>query len=300
MAWHIFLTVRQLRSELDDAIASECPFCGELMINEITLPFIKPEESLHSASWDLRPQTNLANQRTISLPVWFMSHFLFMWSLLQLALECECDFECFIIDVILLLNMLLEIHTISLLTYSSLYLDVFLDYYIALKDPFVFHGFASVTRFFLGFKIFLCRYFLRQSLLGPALQVISFLERLLLLGKFSFCNSNCKIIWEQSSPDKGVQKCGDKQNADHCWGDEGESECQSSARVTRYCLCIFYSCYWCCCHRKSIWPPRHWEPAQPLSHLVAFNTSSILKLYKLEMDLLKPGEEIDPHYKGNV
>ncbi|WZZ80191.1 hypothetical protein YC2023_100763 [Brassica napus] len=62
-------TADKLRSELDDAIASECPFCGELMINEITLPFIKPEETQHSASWDLRPQTNLANQRTISLPV---------------------------------------------------------------------------------------------------------------------------------------------------------------------------------------------------------------------------------------
>nr|VDC65562.1 unnamed protein product [Brassica rapa] len=62
-------TADKLRSELDDAIASECPFCGELMINEITLPFIKPEETRHSASWDLRPQTNLANQRTISLPV---------------------------------------------------------------------------------------------------------------------------------------------------------------------------------------------------------------------------------------
>ncbi|KAG7654035.1 Clathrin heavy chain/VPS 7-fold repeat [Arabidopsis suecica] len=63
-------TADKLRSELDDAIASECPFCGELMINEITLPFIKPEDSQHSTSWDLRPaQTNLANQRTISLPV---------------------------------------------------------------------------------------------------------------------------------------------------------------------------------------------------------------------------------------
>ncbi|KAL0697667.1 hypothetical protein Bca4012_053789 [Brassica carinata] len=62
-------TADKLRSELDDAIASECPFCGELMINEITLPFIKPEETQHSASWDLRPQSNLANQRTISLPV---------------------------------------------------------------------------------------------------------------------------------------------------------------------------------------------------------------------------------------
>ncbi|CAA7039144.1 unnamed protein product [Microthlaspi erraticum] len=62
-------TADKLRSELDDAIASECPFCGELMINEIGLPFIKADETQHSASWDLKPQTNLANQRTISLPV---------------------------------------------------------------------------------------------------------------------------------------------------------------------------------------------------------------------------------------
>ncbi|CAN8293989.1 unnamed protein product [Cochlearia groenlandica] len=62
-------TAEKLRAELDDAIASECPFCGELMINEIALPFIKTEETQHSASWDLRPQTNLANQRTLSLPV---------------------------------------------------------------------------------------------------------------------------------------------------------------------------------------------------------------------------------------
>lgn len=62
-------TADKLRSELDDAIASECPFCGELMINEITLPFIKPEDSQYSTSWDLRSETNLANQRTISLPV---------------------------------------------------------------------------------------------------------------------------------------------------------------------------------------------------------------------------------------
>lgn len=35
----------KLRSQLDDAIASECPFCGDLMIREISLPFILPEEA---------------------------------------------------------------------------------------------------------------------------------------------------------------------------------------------------------------------------------------------------------------
>ncbi|KAG8642377.1 vacuolar sorting protein 18 [Manihot esculenta] len=58
----------KLRSQLDDAIASECPFCGELMINEISLPFILPEESQEVSSWEIKPH-NLGNQRTLSLQV---------------------------------------------------------------------------------------------------------------------------------------------------------------------------------------------------------------------------------------
>ncbi|KAG8502091.1 hypothetical protein CXB51_000253 [Gossypium anomalum] len=58
----------KLRSQLDDAVASECPFCGELMIREISLPFIMPEEAQQVASWEIRPQ-NLGNQRSFSLPV---------------------------------------------------------------------------------------------------------------------------------------------------------------------------------------------------------------------------------------
>ncbi|XP_038693939.1 vacuolar sorting protein 18 [Tripterygium wilfordii] len=58
----------KLRSQLDDAIASECPFCGELMIHEISLPFILPEEAPQVTSWEIKPH-NLANQRTLSLPV---------------------------------------------------------------------------------------------------------------------------------------------------------------------------------------------------------------------------------------
>ncbi|TKY48826.1 Vacuolar protein sorting-associated protein 18-like [Spatholobus suberectus] len=59
-------TVDKLRSQLDDAIASECPFCGDLMIREISLPFIHPEEEQHLLSWEIKP--NVANQRNISLP----------------------------------------------------------------------------------------------------------------------------------------------------------------------------------------------------------------------------------------
>ena len=85
--------------------------------------------------------------------------------------------------------------------------------------------FFSVVRFVLGFDIFFCRYFLRQSLLAPALQVIGSLERFLLLGKSFICNSDRKVVREQSLPDKAVEKRGDEQNADHGRGNEGKSEC---------------------------------------------------------------------------
>ncbi|KAL4292984.1 hypothetical protein AHAS_Ahas18G0082700 [Arachis hypogaea] len=62
-------TVDKLRAQLDDAIASECPFCGELMIREISLPFILPEEDHHVASWDIKPNVASGPQRSISLPV---------------------------------------------------------------------------------------------------------------------------------------------------------------------------------------------------------------------------------------
>ncbi|XP_068668534.1 vacuolar sorting protein 18 [Aristolochia californica] len=57
--------VDKVRSQLDDAIASECPFCGDLMIREISLPFILPGESELASSWEIKQQ--LGNQR--SLPV---------------------------------------------------------------------------------------------------------------------------------------------------------------------------------------------------------------------------------------
>lgn len=46
----------KLRSQLDDAIASECPFCGDLMIREISTPFVLPEEAGQLASWEIKPQ----------------------------------------------------------------------------------------------------------------------------------------------------------------------------------------------------------------------------------------------------
>ncbi|PSR95312.1 Vacuolar protein sorting-associated protein [Actinidia chinensis var. chinensis] len=56
----------KIRSQLDDAIASECPFCGDLMIREISLPFVLPEEEHEAASWEIKPH-NIGSQRSISL-----------------------------------------------------------------------------------------------------------------------------------------------------------------------------------------------------------------------------------------
>ncbi|GJN12308.1 hypothetical protein PR202_ga30576 [Eleusine coracana subsp. coracana] len=50
--------VDKLRLQLDDAVASECPFCGDMMIKEILQPFILPEESEEKASWEIKPQPN--------------------------------------------------------------------------------------------------------------------------------------------------------------------------------------------------------------------------------------------------
>ncbi|KAL7098474.1 hypothetical protein ACP275_09G019600 [Erythranthe tilingii] len=58
----------KIRSQLDDAIASECPFCGELMIREISLPFILLEETDEIESWEIKP-LNLGAQKSFSLTV---------------------------------------------------------------------------------------------------------------------------------------------------------------------------------------------------------------------------------------
>ncbi|KAF3340737.1 vacuolar protein sorting-associated protein 18 [Carex littledalei] len=48
-----------IRAQLDEAVASECPFCGDLMIREISLPFILPHESEEMASWAIKSQIPL-------------------------------------------------------------------------------------------------------------------------------------------------------------------------------------------------------------------------------------------------
>lgn len=60
-------TADKIRSQLDDAVASECPFCGELMIREISLPFILPDEVEEIESWEIIP-INQGPQRSVSLP----------------------------------------------------------------------------------------------------------------------------------------------------------------------------------------------------------------------------------------
>ncbi|XP_071902162.1 vacuolar sorting protein 18 isoform X4 [Coffea arabica] len=61
--------LEKIRSQLDDAIASECPFCGDLMIREISLPFILPEEADVAASWEIKPH-NPGMQKSLSLPAY--------------------------------------------------------------------------------------------------------------------------------------------------------------------------------------------------------------------------------------
>ncbi|KAI3997302.1 hypothetical protein MKX01_009146 [Papaver californicum] len=58
----------KLRSQLDDAIASECPFCGDLMIREISLSFILPDEA-NVSSWDINPPQLLSGQKSLSLVI---------------------------------------------------------------------------------------------------------------------------------------------------------------------------------------------------------------------------------------
>lgn len=60
--------MHKIRSQLDDAVASDCPFCGDLMIREISLPFILPEEAEESESWEIKPH-NHPSQRSLSLAV---------------------------------------------------------------------------------------------------------------------------------------------------------------------------------------------------------------------------------------
>ncbi|KAI3701302.1 hypothetical protein L2E82_45956 [Cichorium intybus] len=60
--------VDKIRSELDDAIASECPFCGDLMISEVSKPFVLPQESYLASSWDIMSK-NVGTEKGISFIV---------------------------------------------------------------------------------------------------------------------------------------------------------------------------------------------------------------------------------------
>ncbi|KAH9624516.1 hypothetical protein KSS87_014015 [Heliosperma pusillum] len=57
--------IDKIRSQLDEAIASECPFCGFLMIKEISMPFILTEEQ-EANSWLIKPMSSTI-QKSISL-----------------------------------------------------------------------------------------------------------------------------------------------------------------------------------------------------------------------------------------
>lgn len=62
------VSVEKIRADLDEAIASECPFCGELMIAEISKSFIRPDETDEILSWEIKPH-NSGLQKSISLAV---------------------------------------------------------------------------------------------------------------------------------------------------------------------------------------------------------------------------------------
>lgn len=47
----------QVRAQLDDAVGGECPFCGELMVREISQVLISAEESDVIASWAIHSGT---------------------------------------------------------------------------------------------------------------------------------------------------------------------------------------------------------------------------------------------------
>ncbi|CAI9105315.1 OLC1v1004212C1 [Oldenlandia corymbosa var. corymbosa] len=61
------LMLEKIRSQLDDAIAAECPYCGDLMIDEISKPFIRPDQFDELNSWQIKPQDNIAILQSPSL-----------------------------------------------------------------------------------------------------------------------------------------------------------------------------------------------------------------------------------------
>ncbi|KAM3233932.1 hypothetical protein P3L10_019291 [Capsicum annuum] len=84
--------MHKIRSQLDDAVANDCPFCGELMIREISLPFILPEAAEESESWEIKPH-NHPSQRSLSLCVILSS--VSGELLIREVSPCNCLFEVF-------------------------------------------------------------------------------------------------------------------------------------------------------------------------------------------------------------
>ncbi|KAM3376080.1 hypothetical protein P3S68_014794 [Capsicum galapagoense] len=84
--------MHKIRSQLDDAVANDCPFCGELMIREISLPFILPETAEESESWEIKPH-NHPSQRSLSLCVILSS--VSGELLIREVSPCNCLFEVF-------------------------------------------------------------------------------------------------------------------------------------------------------------------------------------------------------------
>lgn len=47
-------SIEKVRTALDDAVAGECPFCGELMVQAISEPFVGEDEYELARSWEIR------------------------------------------------------------------------------------------------------------------------------------------------------------------------------------------------------------------------------------------------------
>ena len=47
-------SMEKVRTALDDAVAGECPFCGELMVQAISEPFVGEDEYELAQSWEIR------------------------------------------------------------------------------------------------------------------------------------------------------------------------------------------------------------------------------------------------------
>ncbi|KAL5730676.1 Vacuolar protein sorting-associated protein 18 like protein [Ranunculus cassubicifolius] len=61
--------VDKLRSQLDDAVASECPYCGDLMIREISIPFILPSEAEYAASWEIKTPPSMGGHKSMPISI---------------------------------------------------------------------------------------------------------------------------------------------------------------------------------------------------------------------------------------